>query len=97
VVTAGLLVPLQFGDGGDSISRALGTATARYLGRISYGVFLWHLPVFEAIYAVTGIDYFTGGAVALLAVGVPVTLGLAAVSERLVERPLMDRVHARTR
>jgi peptidoglycan/LPS O-acetylase OafA/YrhL len=97
VVTAGLLVPLLFGDGGDAFSRALGTATARYLGRISYGVFLWHLPVFEAIYAVTGIDYFTGGAVALLAVGVPVTLGLAAVSERLVERPLMDRVHARTR
>ncbi|SDP01866.1 Peptidoglycan/LPS O-acetylase OafA/YrhL, contains acyltransferase and SGNH-hydrolase domains [Pedococcus dokdonensis] len=96
VVTAGLMVPLLFGPGRDVYSRALSCAPARYLGRISYGVFLWHLPVFEAVYALTGIDYFTGGAVALLAVGVPVTLGLAALSERLVERPLMDRVHART-
>jgi peptidoglycan/LPS O-acetylase OafA/YrhL len=97
VVTAGLMVPLLFGAGRDAYSHALGSAPARYLGRISYGVFLWHLPVFEAIYAVTGIDYFTGGALALLAVGVPLTLALAALSERLVERPLMDRVHARTR
>ena len=97
VVTAGLMVPLLFGGGTDSFSRILGSAPARYLGRISYGIFLWHLPVFEAIYVVTGIDYFTGGALALLAVGVPVTLGLAAISERVVERPLMDWVHSRTR
>jgi peptidoglycan/LPS O-acetylase OafA/YrhL len=97
VVTAALMVPLLFGPGSDTFSRALGSPPARYLGRISYGVFLWHLPVFEAIYAVTGINYFTGGALALLAVGVPVTLGLAALSERLVERPLMEWVHARTR
>jgi peptidoglycan/LPS O-acetylase OafA/YrhL len=95
VVTAGLMVPLLFGDGQDAFSRTLASAPARYLRRISYGVFLWHLPVFEAIYAVTGISYFTGGALALLAVGVPVTLGLAALSERLVERPLLAWVHAR--
>jgi peptidoglycan/LPS O-acetylase OafA/YrhL len=97
VVTSGLMVPLLFGPGLDTYSRALASPTARYLGRISYGVFLWHLPVFEAVYAVTGIDYFTGGALALLAVGVPVTVGLAALTERVVERPLMAWVHARTR
>ena len=97
LVTAGLMVPLLFGSGQDGYSRVLSAGPARYLGRISYGVFLWHLPVFEAIYAVTGIDYFTGGAVALLAVGLPVTLGLAALTERLVERPLMAWVHAGTR
>ena len=97
LVTAGLMVPLLFGSGQEGYSRVLSSGPARYLGRISYGVFLWHLPVFEAIYAVTGIDYFTGGAVALLAVGLPVALGLAALTERWVERPLMTWVHARTR
>ena len=91
------MVPLLFGPGQDVYSQLLSAAPARYLGRISFGVFLWHLPVFEAIYAVTGISYFTGGAIALLAVGLPVTLGLAALTERLVERPLMAWVHARTR
>jgi peptidoglycan/LPS O-acetylase OafA/YrhL len=97
LVTAGLMVPLLFGSGRDGFSLLLSGGPARYLGRISYGVFLWHLPVFEAIYSMTGIDYFTGGAVALLAVGMPVTLGLAALTERLLERPLMAWVHARTR
>jgi peptidoglycan/LPS O-acetylase OafA/YrhL len=92
-VTAALMVPLLLGPGTDTYSRALSSPAGRYLGRISYGVFLWHLPVFEAIYHVTGIDYFTGGAVALLAVGLPLAIGLAAVSERWLERPVMDWVH----
>ena len=97
VVSGGLMVPLLFGSAGSGFHRALAGRTARYLGRISYGVFLWHLPVFEGIFAVTGIDYFTGGALALLSVGLPVTIGLAALSERFVERPLMERVHRRSR
>lgn len=97
VVAGALMLPLLFGNPDGGYPRALSGGAARYLGRISYGVFLWHLPVFEGIYAVTGINYFTGGAVALLAVGLPLTIGLAALSERFVERPLMERVHRRRR
>ncbi len=93
-VAGGLLVPLVFGGGDHPYGRALASPAGRYLGDISYGVFLWHLPVFEAMFALTGADYFTGGAVPLLAVGLPLTLGLAALSHRYVEVPLMDRAHA---
>jgi peptidoglycan/LPS O-acetylase OafA/YrhL len=95
LVAGGLLVPLLLGSAAHPWARVLGSAPGRYLGRISYGVFLWHLPVFEAIYHLTGIDYFSGGALALLAVGLPVAVGLAAVSERWLERPVMDWVHRR--
>ena len=33
---------------------------ARSVGAVSYGLFLWHLPVFSAIYALTGATVFTG-------------------------------------
>lgn len=97
VVTAGLMLPLLFGDGRDHLSRALASPSGQYLGRISYGIFLWHLPVFEAFFAVTGIPYFQGGALALIAIGVPLTLLIAALSERWVEGPAMDWAHSRTR
>ncbi|WP_161988570.1 acyltransferase family protein [Pedococcus bigeumensis] len=97
LVTFGLMAPLLFGSPDAAYAQLLSSGPARYLGRISYGVFLWHLPVFEAIYAVTGIDYFTGGAIALLALGLPVAIGIAAASERFLERPLLAWVHERTR
>jgi peptidoglycan/LPS O-acetylase OafA/YrhL len=97
LVTFGLIAPLLFGSQDSGYAQLLSSGPARYLGRISYGIFLWHLPVFEAIYAVTGIDYFTGGAIALLALGLPITIGIAAASERFLERPLLAWVHDRTR
>jgi peptidoglycan/LPS O-acetylase OafA/YrhL len=96
VVTAGLMVPFVFGSGTDPLSRTLASRVGRYLGGISYGIFLWHLPVFEGLYAVTGLPYFTGGALALLAVGLPVTVLLAALSHHFLERPLMTWAHRRT-
>ncbi len=65
-----------------------------WLGRISYGVFLWHVPVFIGLYAVSGARVFAGGfgaLLALLSVGRPATLLLAWLSHRFVEEPLMRR------
>ena len=58
------------------------------LGRISYGVYLWHWPVFIAVNA--GRTGRTGPE--LFAIRVLVTLGLAAVSYVLVERPVRTLV-----
>ena len=99
VVAGALLLPLALG--GDSAwSRGLSLPAVRWVGVVSYGLFLWHLPVFTALYAVTGAQPFRGGVLPLLAVGVPVSLLLAFVSHQLVELPssrLAARVLARRR
>lgn len=86
LVALALLLPLTQG-GPSAYSTALSQPAVRWLGRVSYGIFLWHLPVFVALYDLTGVELFTGGLLPLLAVGVPVTIVLAAASHRLVEVP----------
>ena len=97
VVALALLLPLT--QGGHSAYRTvLSHGTMRWLGRVSYGIFLWHLPVFTALYAVTGVPLFGGGLLPLLAIGVPVTLLLAVLSYHWVEVPssvLIGRLLAR--
>jgi peptidoglycan/LPS O-acetylase OafA/YrhL len=67
------------------LGRLLGTPTLRYLGRRSYGIYLWHWPVYMVTRAridvgFDGIELFTFRLVA--------TLVLAELSYRLVERPV---------
>jgi peptidoglycan/LPS O-acetylase OafA/YrhL len=88
VVAGLLLAPLVLGHG-DAYARALSSRPARAVGTVSYGLFLWHLPVFSAVYAVSGGQVFSGGILALLAIGLPVSLGLAWLSHVVVEVPAM--------
>jgi len=62
-----LLGPLGLG-GDDAYSAALASRPARNVGTVSYGLFLWHLPVFAGLFALTGAQVFAGGIVPLLAV-----------------------------
>lgn len=94
VVAGFLLAPLVLGRD-DGYAAALGSTPARNVGTVSYGLFLWHLPVFSALFALTGAEVFTGGILPLLAVGLPVSLLLAWLSHVVVERPAM-RWAART-
>lgn len=99
LVALALLLPLTLG-GPSAYRTALSNETVRWLGRVSYGIFLWHLPVFTALYAVTGVRLFSGGLLPLLAVGIPATLLLAALSHQWVEVPasvLAGRVLRRQR
>jgi len=88
VVAWFLLAPLVLGRD-DAYSAALGSRPARNVGGVSYGLFLWHLPVFSAIYALSGATVFTGGILPLLAVGLPISLFLAWLSHVAIERPAM--------
>lgn len=62
------------------------TRAALYLGKISYGIYLWHLPVLFFLGAHTQLPPLTA-----LLVAVPATIGLAAIGWHLVEAPALAR------
>ena len=67
-----------------SLSRALGNPVFRYIGKISYGTYLWHVPIFLLLDA-TRLHLF---GLPLLAVRIGVTLVVATASFYLVEQPI---------
>ena len=77
-----LLVALENAPGG-LVKRVLCSAPFVYLGRISYGVYLWHWPVI--VIAAHGRSLTP---VTLFALSCVVATVLAAVSFRLIERPI---------
>lgn len=64
----------------------LESAPLRVLGRISYSVYLWHLPVIEEVTRRNP----PHGLVGVAALAVPLSLAIGGVSYVLVERPLMS-------
>jgi peptidoglycan/LPS O-acetylase OafA/YrhL/lysophospholipase L1-like esterase len=66
------------------LARCLSVAPLRYVGRISYGMYLWHFPLF--IYLDNARTGLTG--YPLFAVRVAVTLVVATASFYLIERPI---------
>ncbi|KGN32693.1 hypothetical protein N802_17200 [Knoellia sinensis KCTC 19936] len=86
VVAACVLLPLTLGSP-SWWSHVLSHPIVRWVGVVSFGLFLWHLPVFTALYAVSGAQFFRGGLAPLLAIGVPISLLLAFLSHQFVELP----------
>ena len=73
--------------GGDHvIGPVMGNSLVRHFGRLSYGVYLWQYPVIWHV----GLSYrATSPAVNLLAIAA--SIGLAELSYRLMERPIVSR------
>ncbi len=88
------LLPVLLAAGwGERSARVLfGGRLLRHLGRISFGVYLWHVPIVLALLprVPAGWDAATRFAV-LLAIVLPATLVVAWLSFVLVERPLLER------
>ena len=84
LASAGLV--LACADDRPSLLRTcLGWAPFAYLGRISYGLYLWHWPVLLWLRRVhPGI-----GTLPLVVLGMAITLAVAAASYRFVERPVI--------
>ena len=80
IATCALIVALEISKGG-VIKRLLSTPTAVYLGRVSYGTYLWHWPVI-----VIATLRFRPNAVSLFLLTCLVGTALASLSFELLEQ-----------
>jgi peptidoglycan/LPS O-acetylase OafA/YrhL len=71
--------------------RALGGRVGHFLGDISYGVFAYHVVVLGVVEILIGHVVFTGGFATLFGLTLSISIVLATLSYRLVERPIMRR------
>jgi acetyltransferase len=83
-----LLLPLVAGDGG-VLGRVLGSRPMRVLGELSYGVYLWHLPLLLAIQRGLGYHTFGGHFWVLFGSTSVAATAVAAVSWYGLERRLL--------
>jgi len=86
VVAVMLLIPLAFGPA-NRFSGAFSSAPARWLGLVSYGLFLWHPLVIAFVYRPGGRQIFTGDFGSTFAIVLAAGLALATLSYYLLERP----------
>ncbi|MGY2003494.1 acyltransferase family protein [Blastococcus sp. SYSU DS1024] len=83
-----LVLPLVLGDQRAGLARqALGSRAGRFLGEISYGVFLVHVTVLAGAFALFDLVQFTGNVVVVGTGTWLVSVALATLLYRLVERP----------
>ncbi|MCW2665439.1 MAG: acyltransferase [Frankiales bacterium] len=91
-----LLVPVAAGPQDQGLLRAvLRSRPAVLLGRVSYGLFLWHVLVLELVADWFDLPFFHGRFLFLLGTVLPISLALATASWWLVERPLLRAVDRR--
>lgn len=96
-IVAGLVVlpPALDQAPGHPLLRALGSRPMRWLGDISYGVFLYHLLALLVIYRLLDLRPFTGHFWTITLATLAVTIPLAWLSYRYVESPLSRLVRSR--
>ncbi|MBQ0903404.1 acyltransferase [Micromonospora sp. U21] len=82
-----ILIPVAFG-GPTRVKQALSSGPSRWLGVVSYGLFLWHPLVLELIYLLDDRPLFTGGLLSTFALTMLFGLAYAAASYYGVERPI---------
>ncbi|MGW0826419.1 acyltransferase family protein [Streptomyces sp. NPDC002845] len=99
IVSVGLALPLALAPRGGP-GRLLSGRTVTWLGRISYGIFLWHMFVMAVALRIAGWDWGEPGVtgfVILLPLTCAVSVLFAWLSHVLVERPLQRRYRRRGR
>jgi peptidoglycan/LPS O-acetylase OafA/YrhL len=101
VVAAALMAPVAFQpDGPTLVSRVLGNRTMSFLGRISYGIFLWQFVIIYGYFALVharggrdGLHYSGLGMTGVLLACGLATVAVATASYYLIERPAQHLYH----
>jgi peptidoglycan/LPS O-acetylase OafA/YrhL len=96
IIAALLLIPAAFGPQ-DRFKAVLSSSPVRWLGTVSYGVFLWHLFVLEEIYLYEQQPYLTGDLLTTFLGCLAGSLLLASLSYYLLERPLLQLTASKRR
>jgi peptidoglycan/LPS O-acetylase OafA/YrhL len=91
------LLPLVLGDRQRWPDALLGNRVSRWLGEISYAVYLWHLGLLLTIQRWLGWPTFGGHFLALFGMAIVASTAVAAVSWHVVERPLLRHLTGRWR
>jgi peptidoglycan/LPS O-acetylase OafA/YrhL len=76
----------------------LSTRPLRYLGRISYGMYLWHLPLLYVLVDAGLVRHDAQSQIVPAILGLlALTVAVSAVSYHLIERPALARIDGRRR
>lgn len=93
-----LMLPCVLGDrSGSVLLRVLGSRPLRFLGEISYGIYLWHLGIIVLVFRVLDRPVFEAGFWMILVPTLAVTVTVAAASYWLLERPVLSLGRRRKR
>jgi peptidoglycan/LPS O-acetylase OafA/YrhL len=88
VTSAGVLLAAATKNSSRLLEATLGNPVMSWLGRISYSIYLWHIPV-----VLIASDWYVAGdrsrTIGLLAFTLVATVALAAVSYYVIERPFL--------
>ncbi|GAA3389780.1 acyltransferase family protein [Cryptosporangium minutisporangium] len=92
-----LVSPAPAGGRTHPLRAALVDRRVRWLGEISYGVFLFHLVIMFVLVDALNLELFRGGYSTLFPLTVLAAVVAAALSYRLLERPAQNYIRRRTR
>lgn len=89
IVSTVIFIPAVFGPERSWVKRALASRGMRVLGALTYGMYLWHYPIERVVHHRVGTGF-----VALMGTVLPISVGAAFLTNRLVEEPT-DRLRHR--
>lgn len=95
-LVAGLVIAPSVLGARTVVSRLLSSAPLTYLGTISYGLFLWHLPIMFAVRSALGLDVFAYGFWVTVGLTLIASIVVSALSWHLLESPIQAVARKRT-